>query len=420
MDTANVEFEISVNMRSDGIEANETLTLSPSEPIKINANKTMEVELLGDFAGYSELPDLGAKMLMIPYPPGSDPASALTASQEQWMLIDKTQISLDGSECNKVGTSFTAFRFQTDGCSRPVGTCLANQLQDKYDEDLDRASTGQTPVYLISRYSKSSTISTGISASSAGNINLKFPVHGIRNSVVSLTASADHVQFVVHSSPGQILNAAVCAFNNASCGAFESLSDRGYLHVEIQNTGYIASEYTITVANCSDGVLPIEAQRTSLEPQQIQRIPSFLVQMTTATARQNLSCWITLRSSLGEALDSTNVSFSVYRTQFTESPENPDFKSGTGAGPEPRSLSCSDYCPSIFDLPCILVKRCWTRLLILLAIVFSIFIVGMEQICFMSMLSYYVLCRKLVYKGNQKRLVRQMLCWLDWFCLEQK
>jgi len=59
MDTANIEFEISVEVRNEGTGSNEILTLSPSEPIKININKTMEVELLGDFASYTQLPDLG-------------------------------------------------------------------------------------------------------------------------------------------------------------------------------------------------------------------------------------------------------------------------------------------------------------------------------------------------------------------------
>lgn len=46
-------------MRNEETGSNETLTLSPSEPIKINVNKTMEMELLGDFASYTQLPDLG-------------------------------------------------------------------------------------------------------------------------------------------------------------------------------------------------------------------------------------------------------------------------------------------------------------------------------------------------------------------------
>ena len=31
------------------------------------------------------------------------------------MMVDKSMVSLDGSQCNMVGTSYTAFRYQTVG-----------------------------------------------------------------------------------------------------------------------------------------------------------------------------------------------------------------------------------------------------------------------------------------------------------------
>lgn len=47
-----------------------------------------------------------------------------------WMLLDQGLYTLDGSECNKIGTSFQAFQFESDKCHRFVGSCLANQLLD--------------------------------------------------------------------------------------------------------------------------------------------------------------------------------------------------------------------------------------------------------------------------------------------------
>ena len=84
---------------------------------------------------------------------------------------------------------------------------------------------------------------------------LEFPVFGIRNSVITLTAAADDLRFVVHTSPGEIVSAEVCSFNNVTCGegAFASLSDRGYLHVQIRNIGYISAEYTVTVLSLTLG-----------------------------------------------------------------------------------------------------------------------------------------------------------------------
>ena len=45
-------------MSDGGNSTDESLTLSPSEPHKRNANKTIEAELLGDLASYNELPSL--------------------------------------------------------------------------------------------------------------------------------------------------------------------------------------------------------------------------------------------------------------------------------------------------------------------------------------------------------------------------
>ena len=71
--------------------------------------------------------------------------------------------------------------------------------------------------------------------------------------MITLTAAADDLRFVVHTSPGEIVAAEVCSFNNVTCGegAFASLSDRGYLHVQIRNIGYISAEYTVTVLSLS-------------------------------------------------------------------------------------------------------------------------------------------------------------------------
>lgn len=61
-------------------------------------------------------------MLMIPTPPAAsvqDIIDKLTAyDKSDWMLLDKGMITMDGRECDKVGTSFNAFRFQSDSCNR--------------------------------------------------------------------------------------------------------------------------------------------------------------------------------------------------------------------------------------------------------------------------------------------------------------
>ena len=88
------------------------------------------------------------------------------------------------------------------------------------------------------------------------------PISNILNSVVSLTVKADSLTLVTNQAPGLVLSAALCTFNNASCGAFTALNQRGYVHAVFKNTGYIAASFTLEVG-CGDGEL--EAQSVSGE-----------------------------------------------------------------------------------------------------------------------------------------------------------
>ncbi len=44
--------------------------------------------------------------------------------------------------------------------------------------------------------------------------------------------------------------AQVCQYADVKCGGFVALSDKGYLQVDVRNTGYIASSYYVTVRAC--------------------------------------------------------------------------------------------------------------------------------------------------------------------------
>lgn len=53
----------------------------------------------------------------------------------------------------QVGTSFTAFRNQPNGCSRAPGTCLGGQLADLYADDEARIASGLVPLYSVKQFS---------------------------------------------------------------------------------------------------------------------------------------------------------------------------------------------------------------------------------------------------------------------------
>jgi hypothetical protein len=89
------------------------------------------------------------------------------------------------------------------------------------------------------------------SYSSGGSLKFGLPITSILNSVVTLTVNADAVTLVDNVSPGKILSAQVCQFNNATCGSFQALTQRGYLTATVQNAGSIAAAFIVSVRHAS-------------------------------------------------------------------------------------------------------------------------------------------------------------------------
>ena len=53
--------------------------------------------------------DLSSFYLLKPSYPSTN--SLVLEGTRAWMLIDKTLFTLDGTECNKIGVSYNAFRY---------------------------------------------------------------------------------------------------------------------------------------------------------------------------------------------------------------------------------------------------------------------------------------------------------------------
>lgn len=67
MSTTQVDFSIAIKIdagdsssigNSTAVPESEELDLSPAQPHKVSKNKAVEAELLGDLAGYTELPTM--------------------------------------------------------------------------------------------------------------------------------------------------------------------------------------------------------------------------------------------------------------------------------------------------------------------------------------------------------------------------
>ena len=60
----------------------------------------------------------------------------------RWMFVPKEGVTLDGTECDKIGVSYEAFQNQANKCSMIIGSCLKNQLEDMNSNDLQRIAQG--------------------------------------------------------------------------------------------------------------------------------------------------------------------------------------------------------------------------------------------------------------------------------------
>lgn len=76
----------------------------------------------------------------------------MAEGMSRWMAIDKERFSLTGTDCDRIGTAYTAFQRQGERCSQPAGSCLSHQIQDYLDEDMASIGRGESPRYLLSRH----------------------------------------------------------------------------------------------------------------------------------------------------------------------------------------------------------------------------------------------------------------------------
>lgn len=206
------------------------------------------------------------------------------------------QVSLDGTECNKVGTSFAAFYNQPNQCGVAQGSCLRNQLRDLHLADRARVASGQAPHYFASYYGVGSIRDALRGAPQPGSKRLAFPVTQLRNTVVQLTLNADSVRFVVNVSPGFIAAARLVDFSGRNASSFTALSGNGRVLVAVTNNGTLPAGFSVSVVNCTPGVSVFQSQG------EVSVLPGATVEQTLACAVEDdlgarRSCVVLLRGA---------------------------------------------------------------------------------------------------------------------------
>ncbi|GAX84272.1 hypothetical protein CEUSTIGMA_g11695.t1 [Chlamydomonas eustigma] len=297
----------------------EQLSLSPSVPLAVTASGLLSINLVGDLVTYTALPVLSSQLLLIPQPTGASIQQILDGNRSGWMLLSLDMVDTTDTECNKVGTEFSAFFNQPDACYRAPQTCLSNQLKDLQQSDIARVQAGLVPLYMVAQFTDGD--SSELQSFNSGPLSFALPVASTSTSLLVISVVADHVVFVENSSPGKINAAAVCQYANTRCGGFEAGASRGYLVVNLTNTGYLNASYTLTFSNCSADIMPVEARQFDLLPGQ----PTILEPPSEIYVQDNLAaadryCWLKLFNGQGVVTDEMQVFFYTNATKFNAIP----------------------------------------------------------------------------------------------------
>ncbi|CAI5951715.1 unnamed protein product [Closterium sp. NIES-64] len=394
---ASLVFQIQITISklfSDSHEQ-ETLILSPMAPVAVNPSQSLSATLVGDFLTYTQLPNLSDRLLSVPLQPGSPTFGRFTSDTSGWLLVDKERYSLDGSECNKVGTSFSAFRFEPercqrsvgsclsnqlldfaqvgtsfsafrfepDRCQRSVGSCLSNQLLDFAQEDAQRVAQGLDPIHALSSLGPITTLE-----SPNGSLSIALVVTQRLNSLITLEIAADDVTFIKNRSPGRIVSVAA--------PLFEAMSSEGRVDIKVTNNGSLDADFTLTIQNCSSGVLPIPAQERSIAAGATTSF-TFLLQLQDSLASQR-SCLVVLYDAISSVADVAPLAFTTNATVDNRGAQSgqsdgkaiqnttlfsprPGSSSSSSSSSRSSDNSCSLACPSFFGMVCFVTHACWGR-----------------------------------------------------------
>jgi hypothetical protein len=399
-------FTITVTLSTPG-EPDVELIVGPSVLGTADAAHGVAVRLVGDFAAFVQPLDLTDKYLLVPYGPVENPRVTAPAPTE-WMLVDRSMVTQDGSECNKIGVSYNGFGGQGSRCSMHFGSCTANQIDDLRAKDLASAAAGKQGEYMVRNFGEFAVYdesmrlavaerrsrlalekrrnATSTDETKLGDVNggLERPRHvfgpleqqyyvaylvdHVQASLVTLTLAADNVSFTVNLSPGKIVA--------ANLSSFAASSRDGVLSLLILNTGSVTADYQVSVSRCTAGTFPVQAKVASLAPLQLQAL-TFNVFFEDLGGSADSACNVTLYDSQFAATDTVLVRFNTTATVITEGVQGGDRSPpGSDVLRQPDDANCA-ACP-FYNPVCFIGKSCfWQMLVQLLSFLAVLGIIGL-------------------------------------------
>ncbi|ETO22865.1 hypothetical protein RFI_14326 [Reticulomyxa filosa] len=130
-------FQIGITVlrtNDNSTQIQETVSISPQNTGATTQDGKIVVRLIGDLVSYQDAPDLNNLYYFCPSSPQTDPR--VKNYLKNSMLIPQSAVTLTGQDCDKIGVSYYAFRYQSQACLKPVGACLSNQLEDFHNTGL--------------------------------------------------------------------------------------------------------------------------------------------------------------------------------------------------------------------------------------------------------------------------------------------
>lgn len=327
-----IDFEIQVHIHQSseshqnttGEQASSTSTstliLSPSQMSALSLQEGIHVQMVGDFASYAEIESLRNHWLMIPVQPGLSPNEIFSSNLDMWMVFPPSKVSTSG-ECDKIGVSYSSFKFQSNPCSRPFESCLTNQIYHFEMGDQSRMSEGLKPLYNIQRFGGGSANEGQLRQLSNG-LSLKLPLMQIRTSLVQLSIKADNIQYVTNVGQGTIVAASICNFAGTECGQFEAISENGYLNILVNNTIAGDAMIHVSVINCSANIFPVLQHSAAVKGLSTRKF-TFEIRATTDLT-SNCTCNIVVSNSMSVVTDTRTIEFSLLPTKYSPQPDQSD------------------------------------------------------------------------------------------------
>ena len=334
------------------------LELGPHAPTALSPDGRVAARLVGDFATYVSDLELSGKMLLVPSVPKNDPR--VQAGVDAWMFVGKEEIELRGDRCNSPGVSYEAFRNQANPCEQPMGSCLGGQIDEYYQDDLQRAASGEPTRYLVTGFGDFASYAHGATQYVA------YTVDRMQASLVTLMIDAASIRFVTAASVGQIVR--------VEAPDFEAQSGGGELLVKVENTGLIKADFTVELA-CSSLVSQQPAQSRTLSPAAPESM-SFDLRVQSQHGGDHM-CTVLLKGALFELLDNKTISFRATERETTQGAQGGEPQQ-MGKSEEMLNLAfdmpstdpCDVFCTSFFDLICFVTFDCQWKLARVLLLVF--------------------------------------------------